>query len=530
MISEIKDIRVNDKLTSGYHKSYWIDSVKPLVYSPLREDIVSDVVVVGAGISGLSVAYQLSKLGKKVVVVEDGFIGSGETGRTSAHLTAAFDDRYYEVERIYGTEGAKLVAASHTKAINFIEEVITSENISCDFKRIPGYLFLHPSDKKESLNKEFTAATNAGLKVEMVGSIPGISGDEQGIKFNDQAQFNPLKYIHGLCNAIIARGGKIFTETRAREMDHTGIITSENFSVKADHIVIATNTPVNNKYVLHLKQFPFRTYMIGALVVKDSLPQALWWDTGDHEKRSSVPPYHYVRVERFNDRHDILLAGGEDHPTGLAMTENVPEEERYNAIESWVRKKFPIKEVVYHWSGQVMEPVDALGYIGHNPFDAKNIYVVSGDSGNGLTHGTIAGMLIPDLILNVKNDWKKIYDPSRFKFLKTGSAWFKELVGGLASYVKEYPRDTDSQKILEIRSGEGKVLEIGGEKYGVYRDIEDQLHFVTAECSHLKCIINWNKDERSWDCPCHGSRFTFDGKVLNGPANNDLLHHVIIDA
>jgi nitrite reductase/ring-hydroxylating ferredoxin subunit len=303
------------------------------------------------------------------------------------------------------------------------------------------------------------------------------------------------------------------------------VTTSDNFRIKADHVVVATNSPVNNKFRIHLKQYPHRTYVIGAKVPKDTLPHVLWWDTGDHSLSNSIPPYHYVRVQELDKTHDLLICGGEDHPTGLTQDDRITEEDRYALLEIWMREKFDVQEIVYQWSGQVMEPMDSLAFIGRNPMDESNVYIVTGDSGNGLTHGTIAGILISDLINGRPNQWEKIYDPSRFKIFKSGKTFFSELVGGMLSYLKNKPKHLKTVELSDIKKEEGRIIELEGKRYGAFRDKNNTMHIVGAECSHLKCTVKWNNDEKTWDCPCHGSRFTFDGKTINGPANEDLPYH-----
>lgn len=523
--NEHKHKGIESSLTSGIHNSYWIDVLPALQYVPLESHLQTDVVIIGGGMAGVSIAYRLIRLGKRVVLVEDGDIGSGESGRTTAHLASALDDRYYELERIFGKEGARYAAESHQAAIDFIEQTVQQEGIDCEFERVPGYLFLHPSDKEESLEKEFHAAREAGLDVVLTDRVPGLPAKAPGLSFANQAQFHPLKYLRGLCTAITEGGGRIFTSTKAVKIDHTGIETDKGFRVDADHVVVATNTPVNDKYAIHLKQFAYRTYVIGGLIEKGRLQPALWWDTGDFRANSSIPPYHYCRLQSYNETQDLLICGGEDHATGLAFAQQITDSERYGQLECWAREKFGITDVIYRWSGQVMEPMDSLAYIGRNPGDEDNVFIVTGDSGNGMTHATIAALLIPDLIAGNVNKWKKIYDPQRVKFFRSGKTWLKEFVGGLLRYMKEYPYDADVVEISSIRQGEGKIVELGNNKYGVYRDEDDDLHIVSAVCTHLQCIVQWNNDEKSWDCPCHGSRYTYKGKVVNGPANSDLFYY-----
>lgn len=514
----------SEKFTAGTHIPFWINSVSPLAYNKLVLNKEVDVVVVGGGIAGVTIAYTLTMAGKKVALVEDGFIGSGETGRTTAHLVTALDDRYYNLEKLFGKEDAKRIAQSHASAIDFVERISLRENIHCEFERVNGYLFLHDSDKPENLDKELEAAKRCGLEVEMTSIILG-QKSQLAIKYANQAQFHPLKYLKGLCDVIIKNGGDIYTNTHAKKISDEGIVSDDGFTIKADHVVIATNSPVNNKYAMHLKQYAYRTYVIAAKIEKDAFPHSLWWDTGDFTANAEIPPYHYVRTQSLNDTHDLLIVGGEDHATGLADAEHKTEVERYQLLEEWAKNNFEgIGEIVYKWSGQVMEPMDSLAYIGKNPFDSNNIFIATGDSGNGMTHGTIAGTLIRDLITGRENELEKLYAPSRIKLFKAGKTFFNEFVSGFINYIKNKPDHTDSH-LSDIKSNEGKIIEFEGEKFGAYRDEEGHMHFVQAECTHLGCMVKWNNDEKSWDCPCHGSRFTYEGQVLNGPANSPLAYY-----
>lgn len=514
-------IPFNAKITSGGHTSYWLDSVGALPrFHSLNKNLKTDVVIVGGGMAGVSVGYCLACAGKQVVIVEDGLIGSGETGRTTAQLVTALDDRYERLARIWGEKDTRLIASSHREAIDFIEQAVKDENIKCLFERLNGYLMLHPSDEPDALNKELEAALKAGVDVQMVDRIPGIAHQGSAIEFKNQGQFHPLLYIKGLCKAIITKGGKVFSGSHVSKIDHTGIVTSEGFEVKADHVVVATNSPVNNMVAMHLKQTAYRTYVIAGLVKKDALPKALWWDTGDHKEDKDIPPYHYVRLQPYNETHDLLISGGGDHPTGDTHN-GVDELDRYGALEAWTRQYFPIEEILYHWSGQVLEPVDSLAFIGRNPMDKDNVYIVTGDSGTGMTHCTIAGMLIRDLILGVENPYEHLYRPSRITF-ETGGIFFKEMMRGLTSVLRGATKEDWVKDIREIGKEEGKITTVNGHKCGVYMDKDGHYHMVSARCAHLKATLEWNADEKTWDCPWHGSRFTVDGEVINGPAIHNL--------
>ncbi len=518
--TSIQEGQAKGVTTSGSNVSYWLDSVKPIRYSPLASDVKTEVVVVGAGIAGLSVAYCLAKAGKQVVVVDDGLVGSGESGRTTAHLVNALDDRYAEIERVLGEEKCRLAAGSHTQAINFIERVVQEEGIDCEFTRVDGYLFLHPTDNRKTIDDEFVTTNNCGIRTEIIQGVPGMA-DENGVclRFPDQAQFHPLKYLKGLAECIVRNGGAIYTETRIEGVGKTGV-RSKGFFIEAQHIVVATNSPANNWMTMHTKQFPYRTYVIGGLVRKNSIRPALWWDTGNMKSEWVTDPYHYVRLQAYDDEHDLIIAGGEDHKTGQAEKENVPEQDRYASLEKWTRKHFPdMEEIVYHWSGQVLEPVDTMAFIGRNPGD-KNIYISTGDSGNGMTHGTIAGMLISDLILGRMNPWEKLYDPSRIT-LKAAPEFLQE-VGNMSVQYLDYFDSGTPIPVQDLKVRQGEVVNMNGKKVALYKDESEVVHAFSAICPHMGCVLQWNGDEHSFDCPCHWSRFTCLGVVVNGPAKDDL--------
>lgn len=510
----------NGTLTSGENLSLWIDTVLPLEFTTLKERITTDVLVIGGGIAGLTTAYCLLKAGKQVTLVEDGFIGSGESGRTTAHLTCALDDRYFEIEKTFGKEASKKAAESHLAAINWIEQTVINEAIDCHFERVDGYLFLHPTDKIENLEKELEATQRAGMVTDWNEHIPGL-GLQKGpaIRFPEQAQFHIMKYLQGLSRAIIRMGGAIYTKTHARFIKEKEA-ECNGHHVAANQIVVATNTPVNDFVAIHTKQFPYRTYVIAAKIPKNSLPHCLWWDTGDQDSKWITAPYHYVRIERFNEEYDVLISGGEDHKTGQADDEGIPEEERYTRLIDWTRQLFPVMgDILYCWSGQVMEPVDYMAFIGKNPGDDQ-VYIITGDSGNGMTHGTLGGLIISDLIQGKDNLWAELYAPKRIP-LKTPGTYMSELVN-MAKQYGDYFKKGDIEKVDQLHRGEGAILGKGLKRIAVYKNEQGIIQYFSAMCPHLGCVVQWNGEEKSFDCPCHGSRFTCDGKVINGPATTGL--------
>ncbi len=477
----------------------------------LTEDATADVCVVGAGIAGLTSAYLLAAEGRSVVVIEDGRIGSGETSRTTAHLVNALDDRYFEIEDIHGARGAQLAAASHTAAIDRIERLIQDEDISCDFERLDGFLFVPPGDNPGLLDRELEAAHRAGLtEIELIPRAPLDFDTGPCLRFPRQAQFHPIKYLNGLARAIEDKGGRIYTQTHAEEFtDGTParVRTSKGPAVSAGAVIVATNTPVNDWVAIHTKQAAYRTYVIGLAVAAGAISKGLYWDTPD--------PYHYVRLQQ-DGTNDILIVGGEDHKTGQADDAEL----RFRRLEAWTRERFPKTGAIkFQWSGQVMEPVDGLAFIGRNPGN-QNTYVVTGDSGNGMTHGTIAGILLTDLICGRASEWETLYNPARVS-LRAASAFAKENLNAVAQY-RDYATAGDLDSSDNLAAGTGGIVRNGLKKVAAYRDAQGKLHECSAVCPHLGGLVRWNHAEKTWDCPCHGSRFDPIGKVLNGPANSDL--------
>lgn len=492
--------------------SIWMATANTPSQSQLKENIRTDVCIIGAGIAGLTTAYLLGREGRSVVVLDDGVIGGGMTGRTTAHLTNAYDDRYVEIEKLHGAEASRLTAESHTAAIAKINEIVSSEMIDCDFQWLDGFLFGATPDSVQLLNDELAAAHRAGIAgLEKVDRAPLAFDTGMALRFQRQAQFHPLKYMDGLARAVLRDSGRIFGGTHATKIeggDDAHVETSHGPVVKCEVVVVATNTPVNDRVAIHTKQAPYVTYVIGVAVPKGSVTQALYWDTGD--------PYHYVRLQRDNN-HDVLIVGGEDHKTGQANDGN----ERYARLERWTRERFPqMGEVQFRWSGQVMEPVDGIAFIGRNPLDEDNVYIATGDSGQGMTHGTIAGMLLTDLIQGRRNKWEDLYSPSRIR-LKALPEYASENINVAGQYA-DYVTAGDIKSESELRSGDGAVMREGVAKVAVHRDESGQVHKLTAICPHLGCVVAWNSAEQTWDCPCHGSRFSAEGRVYQGPANGDL--------
>lgn len=501
--------------------SLWNATETTLIPGALMKDTHADVCVIGAGIAGMTTAYLLVREGRSVVVLDDGPIAGGETQRTTAHLANAIDNRYVEIERLHGAKGAQLTAESHTAAIDRIDAIVREEQIACEFERLDGYLFDPPEESSDLLERELQAARRAGLtSVELVERAPLKSFDTGPcLRFPRQGQFHPLKYLAGLAGAIQRRGGRIFSGAHATTVKGGAPATVETRGgpvVTSDAVVVATNTPINDRVAIHTKQAPYMTYVIAAQVPSSQIFKALYWDTLD--------PYHYVRLQPFQSQTngragnpELLIVGGEDHKTGQAHNAG----ERYFRLETWARARFPMmREIAFRWSGQVMESVDGLAFIGRNPLDDPSVFVATGDSGMGMTHGTIAGILITDLIMGRENPWTALYDPSR-KRLRAAGTFTKENLNVAAQYGQWFTGG-EIASAYDLEPGTGAVMRRGLSKVAVYRDEQGQIHERSAACPHLGCVVEWNQAEHTWDCPCHGSRFDCYGEVIDGPSNGDL--------
>lgn len=512
---------------AGRLRSFWERTAERPRFAPLDRNITVDVAIIGAGIAGLMTAYELSREGRRVAVLDAGPVGGRMTARTTAHLVNALDDRFYEIETFHGAEGARLAAASHSAAIDRYEQIATEEGIDCQFERVGGYLMLPPGGSPEILDRELAAVHRAGLaSVERVARTPLDSFDfGPALHFPRQGQVHPLRFLSGVAAAIVRRGGQIFVETRVTHVEggaSAKVKMEAGHEVSAAAVVVATNTPINDRYILHTKQAPYYTYVVGIAVPRDALPSLLLWDiaqtAAEAERALGPAPYHYLRLAR-DAANDVLIVGGEDHKTGQADDSG----ERFARLEAWTRERFPSAgEVTDRWSGQVMEPIDALAFIGRNPRDEPNVFVVTGDSGNGMTHGAIAGILLRDLIDGRENPWAALYDPGRKVVHPRLVADFAKENLNVAAQLGDYLTPGDVASTGQLPPGGGAVVRRGLAKVAAYRDDAGLLHQFSAICPHLKCIVHWNAAERTWDCPCHGSRFDCLGRVINGPASSDL--------
>lgn len=489
--------------------SFWHETAAAPVYPPLRDSVTADVCVIGAGIAGLSTAYMLSKAGMSVAILEALDLGAGETSRSTAHI-AVPDDRYWVIEKDHGEAAARTIADSFAGAIDLIESIVEEAGIECDFERLDGYLFSCEDDPVAALIRERDAARRAGVDVELLSSSPG---DQRNfgpcLRFPRQAQFNPFKYLIGLAQ-VLPRGCSLYTGTRALAVDETeeGVMVKiDGGLVTARKAVVATNTPFNERFGLHLVQSAFQTYVVAAPIRK-GLPRMLLWDDAD--------PYHYVRFAPYDDEYDVLIVGGEDHKTGQ---ESDPAE-HFDRLEKWMARHFhDVEPVRWRWSGEIMEPLDAIANLGREP-RSEHVFLITGDSGNGITHATVGARIVSDLILERDSLWSGVYDPSRPQ--ASHALEFTKEQANIATQYADWLTAGDVDDVSHIAREAGAVIRRGLRKIAVYRDGNGDLFASSATCPHMGCVVQWNNAEKTWDCPCHGSRFTAHGALLHGPADRRL--------
>lgn len=497
-------------------KPYWSDIASFPQYEPLNQNATADVVVVGGGITGLTTAHLLAGAGRRVIVLERRRCARVDTGHTSAHLTMVTDTRLSELITRFGRDHAQAVWDAGLAGIALIDQNIREHAIDAHFAWVNGYLHapLTDADKAQAqaqLSAEAAQARDLGFDATSMASVPLMA--RPGIQFDGQARIHPRRYLAGLVREIVKLGGRIYEDTPVNEfIEKPRAVKANGHTISCDDVVIATHNPlvgfgsVAGATLFQTKLALYTSYVVAGRVPRGTVPDALWWDTAD--------PYTYVRVDPQAD-HDVVIFGGEDHKTG-----QTPDTEAcFQRLENRLRALLPNAVVTHRWSGQVIETPDGLPYIGQS---AEHQYSATGFAGNGLTFGTLAGIMISDAILERRNPWAALFDPGR-----------KALASGAWEYLKEnvdYPyymirgrfAGAEARSLREITRGDGKVLEWNGAKVAAYRDEAGKVMLRSAICTHMGCVVGWNRAERTWDCPCHGSRFSTDGQVISGPAESPL--------
>ena len=497
---------------------YWTDNTPAPRFSALKDDIAVDVLVIGGGITGITAAYLIKRAGLTVALVERNRCVEAETAHTTAHLTAVTDSPLSELVKNFGRDHAQALWDAGYAAIDTIDRLVWREQIKCQFEWVPGYLFnpARSEDDAAKATKELEAeaelANELGFDADFVDEVPIFH--RPGVRFANQAKFHPRKYLLALLRLIPGKGSYVYESTNIEEIEGSPITatTTEEHRIHCGHVLVATHVPLLGKTnllsgtLLQSKLAPYTSYALGGWVKRGAVPEALYWDTGD--------PYDYLRVDRRHD-HDYVIFGGEDHKTGQVEQTT----ECYSRLEKRLKALLPDVSVTHRWSGQVIETHDGLPYIGET---SARQYIATGFAGNGMTFGTLSAMMFVDYVTGVSNPWKDLFDPGRTKVLAGAWDYLKENSDYAYYMVRDRFAGGGGKTLRNVARGTGEVLDVDGQPAAVYRGLDSKITVRSAVCTHMGCYVHWNDAERTWDCPCHGSRFKTNGDLIAGPAESPL--------
>ncbi|MFZ6012742.1 MAG: FAD-dependent oxidoreductase [Bacteroidota bacterium] len=477
---------------------------------------VHDVAIVGGGITGLTLGVLLQLLGKKCVVLEANNIGFGTTGGTTAHLNTILDTPYTTIIKNFGKKNAQLLAQSVRAAIELVKHNIHEYGIDCGFEETPAYLFAQTLDQQQALTDIYEACTDVGVASHFIQTLPIAIPHNKVMLVERQGKFHPLRYVYGLAHAFEDAGGTIVQSCRVQgAIDKAGTVSIETTmgSFKAHALVYATHIPPGVN-ILHLRCPAYRSYAMAVKLANNNYPDGLIYDMFD--------PYHYYRTQEI-DGENFLIVGGEDHKTGEEINTNGC----FLKLESHVRSYFEVSEIVHQWSSQYFDPVDGIPYIGHLPMQPENMYVATGFGGNGITYSHVAALVLKSLLLNEDSIYIDLFNPGRVKPVAGFTEFTKHNADVAKNVIRKLLGKEKLETLADMARGEGKIVQYEGHTLAIYRDEHGGLHAIDPYCQHMGCSVMWNAAERSWDCPCHGARYSVDGKFLTGPANGDLEEIVL---
>lgn len=502
--------RTNNHSLPNDPKSYWIDSAEIPSFQLLEKDIETEVAIVGGGISGITTAYLLAKEGLQVTVLESTRLLNGTTGHTTAKVTAQHGLIYDELINHFGVESTKLYYSANEDAAAFIEDYIKEHSIDCDYQREDAYIFSSSESDRQTLKQEANAYEKIGIDGGFIDNIPLQIPAIGAVVMKNQAQFHPLKYLGQMVKDMTELGVQVFEGNAAINMDHgdPAVIHMRNgVKVKAKYVVSASHFPFHDGKGYFARLYPKRSYVV-AVKPEQSFPGGMYI--------SSDKPTRSFRSVKINGE-DMLLVIGDSNKTGQGK----PEIEHYQALEEDAVKLFGAKEILYRWSAQDLVTPDKVPYIGRISANHENVFVATGFRKWGMAHGTLSGMLISDLIIGRDNPYKHLYAPSRFPLDPSLKTFVKENMN-VAAHLISGKFDRPDKEIKDINQDEGAVITIKGKRAGAFKDNNGELYVVDTTCTHMGCEVNWNSGDKTWDCPCHGSRFAYDGEVIEGPADQPL--------
>jgi glycine/D-amino acid oxidase-like deaminating enzyme/nitrite reductase/ring-hydroxylating ferredoxin subunit len=495
----------------GATVSLWQDNIDHYIaMNAASNKTVYDVIIAGGGITGISTALLLQQAGKKCLVIEAVNLCFGTTGGTTAHLNTMLDTPYTTISKNFGKENAKLVATATSEAIDLVRSNIETYGIDCGFSEADAYLFAQDEKQEKELEEILEATKEAGVVTEYSEKIPVSVPFVRAIKASAQAKFNPVQYVYGLAAAFERAGGVILQDCRVTGVESNELVEVETGKglFKAYDLVYATHIPPGVN-LLHLRCIPYRSYAMAVSLEGNNYPQDLAYDMYD--------PYHYYRTQKVNGKN-YFIAGGKDHKT--AHEDNT--EQCFLKLEAHIRKYFSVAEIAYKWSSQFFEPADGLPYIGHLPGHPEHIFAATGFGGNGMVYSSVAALTLKGLLLNEETRYSRLFDPNRIKPVAGFVNFIKHNADVVKHFAGKWFSGEDLHQLADLAPGDGRIVTYNKQKIALYKDDNANLHALNPVCTHLKCEVKWNTAEKSWDCPCHGARYSYDGKVLTGPADHDL--------
>lgn len=510
-IAHTKKLIMEQLQRDGFTTSLWQAGMQGYAEQKKKMPLKADVVVIGGGITGITTALKLQKAGKQCVVIEAKNIGFGTTGGTTAHLNTFMDTPYYTIKNNFGENGAQLVAQIARKSIEQIKRFVAEYTIECGFTEKTAYIFSQNEEQSNELEKIKESAKEVGVAMDYTPALPIPISFNQVVEVPSQAQMHSTRYLFGIAKAFEEAGGQIIQNCRAAnvKVDGTGTIVETTLgNIATGHVVYATHIPPGVN-LLHFCCAPYRSYAIAFKLADGKYPDALVYDLYD--------PYHYYRTQEVNGQQ-YLIAGGEDHKTAHEKDTN----SCFNRLEEYVAGIFNVESVAFRWSSQYFEPADGLPYIGHLPGNPPNVYVATGFGGNGMIYGTAAAEVLADLICNGTSEYEDLFNPSRVKPVAGFENFVKEAADVVGVFIGGKLDVSKMDPVIELNTGEAKVIKHEGSSMAVYKDEAGQVHAVNPSCPHIKCNVAWNTAEKSWDCPCHGSRFSYTGELLTAPARKNL--------
>lgn len=495
----------------GANISLWQNTSE--FFIPTRQliaDQTYDVVIAGGGITGVSTALFLQQAGLRCALLEAHTLCFGTTGGTTAHLNTLLDTPYNTIAANFGKENAALVAHAARSSIQTVQANISKYKIDCNFEEASGFLFSQNEEQTKELEDIRQATVDAGVSAAYTDSIPVPVKFERALEIKNQAKFHPVRYVLALAKAFEEAGGTIIEHCRVKDTDNTDplVVQTEAGELRTNWLIYATHIPPGVN-LLHLRCAPYRSYAMAVKLTGNNYPAGLAYDMYD--------PYHYYRSQLI-DGEQYLIVGGEDHKTAHADNTNAP----FARLESHIRIHFDVQEIAYRWSSQYFEPADGLPYIGHLPGNPGKILVATGYGGNGITYSSVAARLLADMVLEKENPYIKLFDPNRIKPVAGFTNFVKENIDVAKQLITGFFTKDKIHELADVARGEGKIVQIEGHTLALYKDEAGEVHALNPRCTHLKCTVNWSLSEKCWECPCHGARYDANGKVLTGPADNDL--------